>query len=88
MLFNEALKMRPELRPDPKMVNRIEKLIDLPRVEKAKGELLDPERVRNVVEQAEAVYVSSMLKSICMSEIEEENPRFTQFVKGFKVKRN
>ena len=23
-----------------------------------------------------------------MSEIEEENPRYTQFVKGFKIKRN
>ena len=70
------------------MMNRIEKLIDLPRVQKAKGGSLDPDRVRSVVAQAEAVYVSSLMKSIFMSELEEENPRFTQFVKGFKVKRN
>lgn len=40
------------------------------------------------MEQAEAVFVSSMLKSIVMSEIEEENPRFIQYITSFKVKRN
>jgi hypothetical protein len=49
MLFSETLKLRPELRIDPAIINRIEKLIDLPRVEKAKGGSLDPERVRSVV---------------------------------------
>lgn len=87
MFYCEALKTRPELRSDPHMVNRIEKLIDLPRVERFKGKALEPERVRKVVEQAEAVYITSLLKSIVMSEIEEENPKFTQFIESFRVKR-
>ena len=41
-----------------------------------------------MAKQAESVYVISLLKSICMSEIEEENPRYTQFVEGFKIRRN
>ena len=44
--------------------------------------------MRKVAEQAEAVYTLALMKSICMTEIEEENPRFTQFVRRFKVKRN
>ena len=46
MLLNEALKQRPELRMSSKMVNRIEKLIDLPRVAQLKKEPLDADRVR------------------------------------------
>ena len=88
MLFSEVLKLRPELRPNADIVNRIEKLIDLPRIERIKKRPLDPDEVRKMARQAEAVYSVSLIKSICMTEIEEENPRFTQFVKGFKVKRN
>ena len=46
MLMNEAIKQRPELRQKAKMVNRIEQLIDLPRVRKHKKENLEDERVR------------------------------------------
>ena len=88
MLLNEALKQRPELRMSSKMVNRIESLIDLPRVRRLKKEPLEDERVRKLAAQAEAVYVSALIKSVVMSEIEAENPRFVQYVKGFKVKRN
>lgn len=88
MLFSEALKLRPELRPNAYIINRIEKLIDLPRIERILKRPLDPDDVRKMARQAEAVYSVSLIKSICMTEIEEENPRFTQFVKGFKVKRN
>lgn len=32
--------------------------------------------------------MTALVKSICMTEIEEENPLFTQFVSGFKVRRD
>lgn len=70
------------------MINRIEKLIDLDRVRKFKKKPLTDEKVRQVAMQAEAVYVIALMKSVIMTEIEEENPRYVQFVKGFKIKRN
>ena len=63
ILFSEMLKLRPELRPAPQQVNRLEKLIDLPRLEKIRKNHghgpLEPSRIRKVVELAESVYVSS-----------------------------
>ena len=88
MLFSEVLKLRPELRPDPHMTNRIEKLVDLPRIARIKGHSIDEARIKSAVVQAESVYVASLAKSICMSEIEEENKHFIPFIKSFKVKRN
>ena len=85
MLFSEALKLWPDLRPTPEQVNRLEKLVDPARIGRLRGEPVQPERIQQAVEQAEAVYVFSLLKSITMTEIEEENPKFTQYVTGFKV---
>lgn len=48
MLLNEGLKLRPELRMSANMVNRIESLIDLPRVRRLKKEPLEDERVRKL----------------------------------------
>lgn len=88
MFFNEILKLRPELRPEPQSFNRLEKLIDLPRLQKLKKRAIEPALIRQVVEQAEAVYVTAQLKSICMAEIEAETPKFVQYVESFKVHRN
>ena len=48
MLFSEALKLRPELRPNADIVNRIEKLLDLPRIERIKKRPLDPDEIRKM----------------------------------------
>ena len=48
MLINEALKLRPEVRQNPHMINRIEKKIDIARVRRYKNEPLTDERVREV----------------------------------------
>ena len=76
MFYSEALKQRPDLRPNPQSVNRIEKLVNLPRIERFKGEALDPAKVREVAKFAEAIHATAQVKSVCMSELEEENPRF------------
>ena len=88
MLLNEGLKLRPDLRQSSKIVNEIERLVDLPRLSRLMKRQFENDEVRRLAGHAEAVFASSMIKSIVMSEIEGENPRYVQYIKSFKVKRS
>ena len=57
------------------MINRIEQLIDVPRVKRLKKEFVTDEKVRLLAAQAESVYVTALMKSIIMCEVDHENPR-------------
>ena len=50
MLFSEALKLRPELRPSASSINRIVKRVDLARLKKIKGEDIEPTLIRQAAE--------------------------------------
>ena len=59
MLMGEALKLRPEIRQNSSMINRIEALIDLPRIRRLLKEPLCNKKVRLVATQAESVFISA-----------------------------
>ena len=46
------------------------------------------EKVREMVEQFEALYCYSLCKAIIMTELEEDNPKFACLVTGYKVEKN
>ena len=89
VLFEEVLKMRPELRQPAAITNNIDRLLGLRRMKKLHpGRTYDSNLIRDMVEQFEALYCYSICKSIIMSEVEEENPNFACMVTGFVIERN
>lgn len=88
ILFHEVLKIRPEIRQPARITNGIEKKVDLERLKRLKGRVPDAKKIKQLVEQFESIYCYSMLKSIVMSEIEQENPKFACLAIGYKVEKN
>ena len=89
VLFDEGLKMRPELRQPAALTNNIERLLGLKRAKRLyPHRSVDPSVIRALAAQVEALYCYSMMKSVIMSEAETENPKYACMILGFKVERN
>ena len=88
VLIEEVLRLRPELRQPAFLTNNIEKFLGLKRLKKLNsGREYDKKKIRDMLEQLEALYCYSICKSVVMSEVEEENPLFACLVKGYYVER-
>ena len=89
VLFEEVLKMRPEMRQPAVITNNIERRLGLKRLKQLHpNRTYDMEKVREMVEQFEALYCYSLCKAIIMTELEEENPRYACLVTGYKIEKN
>ena len=88
IFYSEALNERPELRQPADTTNNIERRADLERLGRLTGRVFASRDIRALVEQFEALYCHAMLKSIVMSETEQEDPRFACMVTGYKIERN
>lgn len=70
ILFEEVIKLRPEIRQPAFITNQIEKYLALERFEKLSGLTITDEQIRELVRQFESLYVFSVVKCIVMSEVE------------------
>ena len=85
ILFEEVLKLRPELRQPGYITNGIEERVGLARMTRLTGMAFGKRELNPLVQQFESLYCYSMMKSIVMSEAEDENPQYACLITGYNV---
>lgn len=85
ILYEEILKMRPELRPPISIANGIYKFLEIERYERIKKRKIDKKVLEELGRQAESLYCYNILKMILMSELGHENKKYTCLTKSYQV---
>ena len=88
ILYLEVIKMRPDIRQPAEITNNIERMTGLARLCKLKNKVIPDDALVHLVQQFYALYSFSMLKSIVMSETEQEDPNYASLVTGYAIERD